>query len=101
MYEIFKDRTVSVHFKDFAYSTAEDGILCNDGRKVVSVPFGEGAVDFREHYDMLLRDGYQGFITIEGSVPAENSLDGAVKSLQYFKDMEREEREKLWGGKPE
>ncbi|MEE0199316.1 MAG: sugar phosphate isomerase/epimerase family protein [Muricomes sp.] len=101
VYEIFKDRIVSVHFKDFAYSTAEDGILCNDGKKVVSVPFGEGAVDFRKHYDMLLRDGYKGFITIEGSVPADNSLDGAVKSLQYFKDMEREEREKIWGGKPE
>lgn len=101
LYETFQDRVVSVHFKDFAYCSGEDGILCNDGRRVTSVPFGEGSVDFKKHINMLLRDGYEGFITIEGSVPADNLLDGAKKSLQYFRNIEKEEREKIIGGKEE
>ncbi|MCI6465681.1 MAG: sugar phosphate isomerase/epimerase [Faecalicatena sp.] len=88
VYEMFKDKVAAVHFKDFAYVTEQDGILCNDGRRLASVPFGEGEIDFRKHDEILLRDQYNGFITIEGSVPAENPLDGAVKSLKYFRDLE-------------
>ena len=51
---------------------------------------GEGIIDFREHLSLLKQDGYQGFITVEGVVPAESVLEGAVKALEYFKKLEKE-----------
>lgn len=87
-YKLFKDKVVSVHFKDLGYVEYHRSFLSNDGRKLSSVPFGEGLVDFKEHLKFLMDNKYEGFITIEGSVPADNPLDGAVKSLEYFKNME-------------
>lgn len=88
VYEKFKDKVVTVHFKDFGYVDSEEGKLCRNGKRADSVPFGEGLVDFRKHLELLKRDNYQGFITLEGSVPAKDCLDGVKKSIQYFKEME-------------
>jgi sugar phosphate isomerase/epimerase len=87
-YKLFKDKVVSVHFKDLGYVESDHSFLSSDGRHLSSVPFGEGMVDFKEHLKLLMENQYEGFITIEGSVPAENSLDGAIKSLKYFKELE-------------
>lgn len=87
-YERFRDRVAAVHFKDLAYAEEKGDYLASSGRYMVRSDFGAGLVDFRKHLELLKQDGYQGFITLEGSVPAKDPLEGAVKSLEYFKSME-------------
>lgn len=89
-YEMFKDKVVAVHFKEYGYVDKEDAKVCRNGKKVDSVPYGKGLIDFRKHLELLNRDHYEGFITLEGSVEAENPIEGAKESLKYFKQMEAE-----------
>ena len=55
-----------------------------------SVPFGTGLIDFRKHLELLKRDNYQGYITLEGSVEAKDKIEGVRESLKYFRQMEAE-----------
>lgn len=89
-YELFRDKVVSVHFKDMAYVENETDIRAIDGRYVQSVDLGTGEIDFREQLKLLKRDGYSGYITLEGMVPAKDQLDSAKKALAYFRSMEAE-----------
>lgn len=88
VYERFRDKVAAVHFKDLAYAEGQGDYLAASGRYMVRADFGAGLVDFPRHLELLKRDGYRGFITLEGSVPARDPLEGAVRSLEYFKDME-------------
>ena len=89
-YETFRDRVRTVHFKEYGDVDRGDAKLCRNGRKVDSVPFGEGVIDFRKHLELLHRDNYDGYIVIEGSVAADDRLDGVKKSIDYFRGMEAE-----------
>ncbi|MCD8151315.1 MAG: sugar phosphate isomerase/epimerase [Clostridiales bacterium] len=89
-YEKFKYRVAAVHFKDLGFTSEQTEMSDVFGRHLQRVDFGTGEVDFGKHLQMLCRDDYQGFITLEGSVPAEDVLEGAVKSLQYFRNIEAE-----------
>lgn len=90
LYEMFKDKVVAVHFKEFGFVDKPDAKVCRDGKTVDSVPFGEGLIDFKKHLQMLKRDGYQGYITLEGSVAAKDKLEGVRESIKYFRNMEAE-----------
>ncbi len=90
MYEMFKDRVVAVHFKEFGYVDTENAKVLRNGKKVDSVPFGKGLVDFRKHLELLKRDDYQGYITLEGSVEAKDKIEGVKESIKYFRQMEAE-----------
>lgn len=89
-YEMFKDKVVAVHFKEFGYVDADNAKICRNGKKVDSVPFGKGLIDFKKHLQLLKRDNYQGYITLEGSVEAKDKLEGVKESLKYFRKMEAE-----------
>ena len=89
-YEMFKDKVAAVHFKEFGYVDTENAKVCRNGKKVDSVPFGKGLIDFRKHLQVLKRDDYQGYITLEGSVEAANKLEGVKESIKYFRQMEAE-----------
>ena len=87
-YERFKDRLASVHFKDYIYVEHETRVRDCLGRFLeIAVP-GEGVVDFRSHLKALQRDGYEGYITVEGRGRADNQLDAAVAALRYYRELE-------------
>ena len=87
-YELFRDRVVAVHFKELAFTEEPNEMMTPVGKNYARAPFGEGVIDFKKHLELLKRDNYRGFITIEGSMPADNQLEGAVKALAYFKELE-------------
>lgn len=89
-YEMFKDRLVAVHFKDLEYTEQKTDMMNPVGRYFDRAVLNEGKIDFRKHLEVLKRDDYQGYITIEGQRPAENQLKGAVNALHYFRKMEAE-----------
>ena len=89
IYELFKDRLAAVHFKDLEYTDQKTDMMNPVGRYFDRAILDEGEIDFMKHLEVLKRDGYQGYITIEGQRPAENQLEGAVKALQHFRRMEK------------
>ena len=89
-YELLKDKVVAVHFKDLEYTEEKTEMMDPMGRYLKRADLGEGIIDFRKHLEVLKRDGYQGFITLEGSRPAATQLEGAIEALKYFKKMEEE-----------
>ena len=88
-YEALKDRVVSVHFKDVEYTDKKTMMMDPLGRFLDRAILGEGEIDFRKHLELFRRDGYEGFITLEGQRPG-NQLEGAVAALKYFRKMEAE-----------
>ena len=89
-YERFRDKVVTVHFKEYGYvEGGERSHVCRNGKIVDNVPFGEGIIDFRTHLKLLKRDGYDGYITLEGTVAAPDCIEGVKNSVAYFKDMEK------------
>lgn len=89
-YELLKGHLAAVHFKDLQYTDEKTEMMNPVGRFLERAIFGEGEIDFKKHLEVLKRDNYQGFITIEGQREADNQLDGAVKALKYFQEMEEE-----------
>lgn len=89
-YELLKGRLAAVHFKDLQYTEEKTEMMNPLGRFLERAILGEGRIDFKKHLELLKRDGYQGFITIEGQREAKNQLEGAVKALEYFRNMEKE-----------
>lgn len=89
-YELLKEKVVAVHFKDLKYTDQKTEMMDTRGRYLERADFGTGEVDFKKHLEMLYQDHYQGYITLEGSVPSEDVLDGAVKTLEYFRSLEKE-----------
>lgn len=88
-YEKFRDRVETVHFKEYGYvEKGERPHVCRDGKKVDNVPFGEGIIDFQTHLKMLKRDGYDGYIALEGTVAAENCIQGVKGAVSFFRKME-------------
>jgi len=85
MYEMFKDRVAAVHFKEFGYVDADNAKVCRNCRKVDSLPFGTGLIDFKKHLELLKRDNYQGYITLEGSVEEKDKIEGVKESIKYFR----------------
>ena len=90
MYRKFSDLVVNVHFKDLKYAEGHTQMMDPMGRYLELANSGEGVIDFREHLKLLKQDEYQGFIAVEGVLPAEDPLQGAVKALEYFKKLEAE-----------
>lgn len=89
-YELLKDRLAAVHFKDLQFTDEKTEMMNPMGKYFARAILGEGEIDFKKHLELLKRDHYEGFITIEGQRPAENQLDGAVKALEYFRSLEKE-----------
>lgn len=87
-YELLKDRVVHVHFKDLEYTDEKTEMMNPVGQFLARAVLDEGEIDFKKHLEVLKRDGYEGYITIEGQRPAENQLEGAVNALHYFRKME-------------
>ena len=90
MYRKFSGLVANVHFKDFKYADKRTRFTDCLGRYLELAASGEGIIDFREHLKILKQDGYQGYIAIEGVLPAENVPKGAVKALEYFRKLEEE-----------
>ncbi|MBR1497670.1 MAG: sugar phosphate isomerase/epimerase [Oscillospiraceae bacterium] len=89
LFREFQDRVVSVHFKDLGYTLEEENSYrCMDGRRTKLVPPGTGAVDFQELIRLLLLRRYDGFIALEGSRPAADKWQAAIRALEYFREME-------------
>ncbi|MCD8216920.1 MAG: sugar phosphate isomerase/epimerase [Clostridiales bacterium] len=90
MYEMLRDKVMSVHFKDLGYGEAGPNTYrCMDGKIMKSVPFGSGEVDFREHLRRLKKDGFDGYITLEGGIPAKDKWEEAIAAMKYFQEMEK------------
>ncbi len=89
-YEALKDKVVAVHFKDLKTTEDKTEMMDSMGRFYQRADFGTGVIDFRKHIEVLKRDNYDGYITLEGELPAENQLESAKKALKYFKDMENQ-----------
>lgn len=88
-YEVLKDRVSTVHFKDLKYTEEKTDIYDPLGRHLEMAVPGTGLVDFAGHLRALQRDGYEGYITLEGHFPADNQLDGVLGTLEYFKKLEQ------------
>lgn len=92
LYNEFKDLVVNVHFKDleFIHEKSMIAIMDSLGRYMKTSILGDGIIDIRRHVELLLENNYQGFITLEGLRPADTVLDGAVKALEYVRNLEEE-----------
>ncbi|MCQ2558981.1 MAG: sugar phosphate isomerase/epimerase [Oscillospiraceae bacterium] len=91
MYEAFKEKIASVHFKDMGYVDHETAGKTADGRYIALCEHGKGLVDFPEQLRRLTKDGYEGFILLEGSVVHTGDVKvDAVETLKYFRQMEKE-----------
>lgn len=87
--DAFRDKVVSVHFKDLGSAEGGEGAYRTmDGEYLRLVPPGTGKVDFAGHLKLLKQRDYAGYITIEGSLPAENKWQGAVNALSFFRSIE-------------
>ena len=89
-YDLFKDRLANVHFKDLEFTDERTEMMNPVGKYFARAILGEGEIDFKKHLELLKRDGYEGWITIEGQRPADNQLDGAIEALKYFRKLEEE-----------
>ncbi|MCQ2558640.1 MAG: sugar phosphate isomerase/epimerase [Oscillospiraceae bacterium] len=91
MYEKFKDRVATVHFKDFNYVDRRTPSQTPDGKFIATCDLGTGLVDFKKQLQLLKRDNYQGYILLEGAVRHfGDSKAEAIETLKYFKDLEAE-----------
>lgn len=88
-YELLKEKVVAVHFKDLEYTDQQTEMMDPTGRFLQRADFGEGIIDFKKQLEVLKRDDYRGYITLEGTLPAENQLESAIKALHFFKEMEQ------------
>ena len=85
------DRVSSVHFKDLKYTEAgENTYRTMDGQYLCLAAPGTGVVDFAAHLKFFAEKDYQGYITIEGGIPAENKWQEAIKALEYFRALEQQ-----------
>ena len=89
-YELLRDRLANVHFKDLEFTEEKTEMMNPVGRYFARAVLGEGEIDFKKHLELLKRDDYQGYITIEGQRPADNQLDSAIAALSYFRNLEKE-----------
>ena len=88
--EAFWDRVSSVHFKDLGLTEpGNNTYFTMDGECLHMVPPGTGRVDFAAHLKYFARQGYEGYITIEGGIPGENKWQEAVKALEFFRNIEQ------------
>lgn len=85
----FKDKVINVHFKNMCTAVnSMQNYQCVDGSTLSLAPLNDGLVDYEAHIKALLDNNYQGYITIEGGIPADNKWEEAIAALQYFRDME-------------
>lgn len=90
MYEKFKDRIATVHFKDFNYVDRRTPSQTPDGRFIATTDLGTGLVDFKKQLKLLKRDHYQGYILLEGAVRHFGDPKAeAIETLKYFKELEQ------------
>lgn len=71
-YEIIKPYMVHMHLKDAR--RMPDG-------KVAAVPVGEGDVDFRAHFERLVKDGYNGYVVLETHYRPKHDLSENLLAL--------------------
>jgi len=91
MYECFKDRVLAVHFKDMEYSEKRTPSMTPQGKYLRTTELGTGLVDFREQLKLLKRDGFRGYILLEGAVQhTDDKLEDQRKTLEYFRALEKE-----------
>lgn len=66
-YKVFKDRIVHVHLKDRAFSPVEEGYPTTlaDGTVAYPCALGDGCIEIEDILKTLLKDGYDGYITVE------------------------------------
>lgn len=90
MYQLFKDKTVRVHFKDLGPGENTDrSYRCMNGEALSLVELGTGLVDFCTQLKALKENRYDGYITIEGGRSGDNKWDEAIHALQFFREMEK------------
>lgn len=89
-YEAFKELVSYVHFKDLRFTEKKSMMRDSQGRYLDRAILGEGLLDFRAQLKALKRDGYEGYISLEGLRPGENILAGAAAAVGYFREMEKE-----------
>lgn len=95
-YHVFRDKVISVHFKDLGYTEGGDRTYrCMDGQVMECVTLGEGEVDYPGHIRALLENHYDGYITLEGGRPAADKWQEAVEALHYFRGMEASVKKEL------
>ncbi len=54
------------------------------------VPLGEGLVDFRRVFELLIKEGYDRYITIEREISDGKEESGIIDSIKYLKSIEKD-----------
>lgn len=84
-YELFKDRLVHVHFKDWRKETFGSVVRENMPRLEGDV-LGEGILPLRKLAEWLCRDGYDGDVVLELNVPAI-TVDMLDRSAAFLNEV--------------
>lgn len=94
IYNCYKDRIKHIHFKDIRENmvdkTKKSGwsFLKAVREGTFTVP-GDGLIDFKPIFDLILESGYEGWIVVEAEQdPAKaNPFEYAVKARKYIKEI--------------
>ncbi len=91
----FGSITKHVHIKDYIYKSSypgKRGYRTLKGNFVADVPTGFGVVDFEKVFTILLKNGYDGFFSVEetGVVNQHEGLKYSVEVMQYYYDRAKE-----------
>ena len=89
LYETFRDKVAYIHFKDLQFTEKKANMRDSMGRYLERAVLGEGLLDFPAHLKALKRDGYQGYISLEGVRPGKDVLDSAAEAIKYFRNVEK------------
>jgi len=71
-YEIIKKYMVHMHLKD--------AVKQKDG-KIIGVPIGEGQVDYKGHFNELIKSGYSGYVVLETHYRPKSAISEELLTL--------------------
>ncbi len=83
----------NVHIKDYLYRTTPPGAdkwnRTINGNYLYSCPIGHGVVDFEKVFTILLKNGYDGYFSLEstGHHDRTTGVKLALEGMQYYYDM--------------
>lgn len=91
-YEMLKDHIAYIHLKDAVkydpslYGSEENNLIFEDiSGKYICVPVGKGAINYEGFLESLLKNKYQGFLTVEPHVVRDKLDEAFISGIKYVK----------------
>jgi sugar phosphate isomerase/epimerase len=89
-YDTFADRVGHIHLKDMRLADAGEMFAdtAADGTKMTGAPTGTGIVDLKTVMEHVREHGYEGYLTVEFAVDADNDYrKSLIRSRKYLEAL--------------